>query len=245
MTLPTFNSPDQETVWNSVTDPKTTSSFAVKANDVLVAVGAVEGYNSGLNGWQGGLVVTDGTLTWTPRQLVQVTDFTQVALITAPVDTDKTLAATFDMVGQVGVNAAYYGGNVLTFRSSAGVGNSTKENGTDATGSPPAAEPSVTLTTLRDHSAIVVVVSDWTAKTGARTWIDGDAGAVVELTDFLDSAHYRAWVGYYPNAGNAGPKVVGMTAPVAMKYSIAAIEIFGTPGNGSPTNIPMLGILQR
>jgi hypothetical protein len=223
MPAPTFVQ-EAETAWNDTASPRATASFAVESGDILVACAVSENHlpppfsvsNSGTG------------LTWTKQQEVDVTDYTGVAQATA------AAGATTSLTVSVSKNAGtsdWFGQNTLTFRDADGVGASAKTN--VASGA-----PSLNLTTTQDNSAIVVAVGDWNAGDGsARTWrtvnsITPSAGNGLELTYFRDTVRYTLYLAYYPDAGSAGSKTVGLSAPSGQKYSIVAVEIKGTGGGG-------------
>jgi len=51
------------------------------------------------------------------------------------------------------------------------------------------------------------------------------------------------YVAYYPDAGTAGSKTVGLSAPTGQQYSIVAVEIKGTAGAAAASLAP--NIAQR
>jgi hypothetical protein len=177
---------------------------------VLVAVGATS--DNGVT-----LAVSGGSLTWTQRQVVSVASNCWVSVWTATATSSTSFAVTFTRTGATSV---FYGGNVLTFRGSAGVGASAKTNSTGA--------PSLSLTTTAASSAIIVANADWNAVDGAsRTWRTG-AGTLSEVSYFRDSAQYTLYAGYHADAGAAGSKTLGLTAPTGQKYAIVAVEVQGS-----------------
>lgn len=213
MTPPTFIQ-EAETVWNTSAD-KSTASFAVQTGDVLVAYSVLEDHSAEV------ISMTGGGLSWTQQQLVNVTDYTKVYIWTAVATSTTSITVTFLRGG----GDRWFGGNVLTFRGSSGVGASSQ-----ATGSGTA---SVGLTTTEDNSAIVVVSGDWNAADGtSRVWltvnsITPSSGAGTEPTYFRDGSRYSTYAGRYTDAGSAGSKTIGVSAPGGQKFSIAAIEIKG------------------
>lgn len=225
MAAPSFIQ-EAETAWNSGTTPKTTASFNVLAGDVLVAVAIVENNDRSLS------AVTGGSLTWTERQRVAVTDYCQVAVSTATVDSDKSMTVSF----AASAGSAYFGGNVFTFRGSDGVGASSKTNASGA--------PSLGLTTTQVDSAIVVANGDWSTVDGTvRAWETVSAGVATEQTYFRDAAHYGVYAAYHADAGTAAAKTVGLTLPTGQKYSIVAVEVKGS--GGSAVGIPALVMAPR
>src|SRR3972149_6205650 len=185
MPLPTFIA-EYETVWNSGASPKTTSAFDVLAGDVLCVFAIRETDNNGAFG------ISGGSLTWTQQQSIYITDYCQVSIWTATVDTNKNMSVSVTHAGTV----EYWGANVLHYRASDGVGASSKTTTTGA--------PTLNLTTTQANSAVVAANGDWNAVDGAsRTW-RANAGALTEQTYFRDSARYTVYGGYHPDAGAGG-----------------------------------------
>jgi hypothetical protein len=212
MAAPTFVQ-EAETTWTSATS-KATGTFSVLAGDILVAVMVVEDASPPTVN-----APTGGSLTWEPKQLSDVSSSCPVGIWTAVVDTNKSMAVTFSLQG----SAHYFGGNVFTFRNSDGVGASNKAQTTGA--------PSVNVTTTQPNSAIVVVNGDWDADDGAsRTWRTADAGALTEQSYNRVIGNYTIYIGYHADAGAVGAKAVGLSAPSAQTYTVAAVEVKGTAG---------------
>lgn len=121
-------------------------------------------------------------------------------------------------------NNGKWGYNCLVFRNTQGVG---AVNVTHNTGL-----PSLSLTTTSDSSAVVVFSDDWQALDGSsRTWqtvnnITPTAANLMELTYARGSTAYTAYAAYYPDAGTAGSKTLGLASgPTPQSYSIIALEI--------------------
>lgn len=207
---PTFIQ-EAEVAWNTSTDPKTTASFNVLAGDVLVAYVSRES-----NDAPNSVGVSGGSLTWT-RQVDATIDtsgqWSPVEIYTAVVDTNKSMTVTFTNTG-----GNHFGGNVLTFRGSAGIGATAQTNANNST-------PSLNITTQYPNSAIVVVNADWAGVGGARTW-RANAGAFTEQT-FDNSGNFDIYAGFHANAGATGTYAVGLTAPTNQKHTTVAIEIRG------------------
>jgi hypothetical protein len=206
---PVFVQEAETAAWNSSPATKSTSSFSVKAGDVLVAYAGQE------NG-AGSMTISGGSLTWTKNQEFNGDGGNCSATIwTAVVDTDKTMSVTFGSSTSV-----HYGGNVLTFRRSEGLGSSNKAQDDDVL-------PSVNITTTKANSAIAVFSCDWNATDGAsRAW-KNNAGAFTELSYNFEANIYTIYGGYHANAGAAGTYAVGLNAPNSQKFSIVAMEIKG------------------
>lgn len=202
----------------SATSPKTTASFDANAGDVLVAyvLTADDGDTADISN-------NGAALTWTQQELINVDTYTWVSVWTHQLAADRAgLTVTYTRV----LGSNFFGGAVLTFRGSGGIGAAEKTN--VASGA-----PSLSITTLRADSALVVVSADWNAVDGAsRTWrtvnsITPTSGNSLERTYFRDAAQYTAYGAYYNDAGTAAAKTVGLSAPTGQKYSIAAVEIIG------------------
>lgn len=204
---------EAETAWDSETSPKTTSSFNVRAGDLLVAYAMVEeGTNANRLG------ISGGSLSWTLREEVSTQSYSGLAMWTATVDADKSMTVDFTVDCTGGFCA--FGGNVLTFRGTNGVGAAESTNAADGA-------PSLNVTTTQSDSAIVVANADWEAGNTSRTW-RANAGTLTEQTYQAVASTYTVYGGYHADAGAAGTYAVGLTAPNSQDYSIGAIEVLGT-----------------
>jgi hypothetical protein len=52
---------------------------------------------------------------------------------------------------------------------------------------------------------------------------------------YADGSSYGVEAGYYANAGTAGNKTIGITAPTGMTWALAAVEVKGNPTSGTFT----------
>jgi len=213
MAAPSFIQ-EAETSWASTNSTTiTTGSFSVLAGDILVAF-------SILSNWvdtDHNLTITGGSLTWTEQQTIRISSYCSLTLATAVVDSNKSMTVTST---RTGASALGFGLNVLTFRSSDGVGASSKTNVSSGA-------PTLNLTTTQANSAIVVANGDWNAIDGAsRTWRT-NAGALTEQTYALTATQATNYGGYHADAGAIATYAVGLSAPGAQKYSIAAVEVKG------------------
>jgi len=209
------------TVYNTAAS-KTTSSFSVLAGDILTARAIAESNGATFT-------ISGGSLTWALQQNVNITDYCEASVWTATVDVDKSMTVTVDDTGPPDF---FFGARVTTWRGSDGVGASAKTN--VASGA-----PSLALTTQADNSAIDLGVGDWAAVDGAsRTWRSVNGSAATEEDYFRDSARYTLYQGYHPDAGAAGSKTVGLSAPSGQKYAIVAVEIKGAAA--AATSLPFL-----
>lgn len=196
------------TVFNNATTPKTAmNAVAINSGDVLVAVAASES-TAVLS------VTENGAAAATLQRSSTVADYSAVSAWTYVAPGNETITFSFS------ADVNWFGGNVVRFSGSSGVGASAVATG--ASGS-----PSVSLTTTKANSAIVVIVSDWNATSGTQTFTTA-AGTPTALTDYPgDAAHYGVAIAYYADVGAIGAKTVGMSAPTGQKWSIIAIEVKG------------------
>jgi hypothetical protein len=209
-------------VWNTNTTPKTAST-TVGVGDILAVMGASE--DADADHLQ---TPTGGGLTYTLQNAVEVSAFTTAYGWTAPSSSSQTFTLSVSTVSGVAV----WGFSALRFSGSDGVGATAKDNVSGAA-------PTLNITTQQDSSALVVIIGDWNAVDGAsRTWqtVNGTAPSAAngfETTYFRDAARYTVYVAYYPDAGLAGSKTVGLSAPGGQKYSIVAVEILGSAATSS------------
>lgn len=226
VTVPTLAA-EYETVWNSANAPKTAmSAVAVAVGDVLVGLAIKESEFNDLG------ITEDGAAAWTQQQAIDTSNYTEVRLWTYPVPTSENLTVTITRTSSSGT----FGGSVLRFTGSDGVGASAQAHTTGA--------PSLDITTEADNSAIVVAVGDWNAIDGAsRTWrtvnsITPTSGNGYEVSYYFSGSTYTIYVAYYPDAGAAGIKTVGLSAPSGQQYAIAAIEVKGAAS--APSSVARL-----
>jgi chitodextrinase len=225
---PTFIS-EYETAWNTSTSPKTTTNFSVQSGDTLVAYAVNESSSTTI------ATPPIGTLTgtWTLRQTISASNFTYLRLWTMNVSSNQTnVNVSFTNDG------GNFGGDVLHFRNASGIGVTAQANSNTG-------NPTLTLNGVGENSSIVMVNGDWSARTGARTYNTSQAGTFTETSAFADGSTYGVEAGYYANAGTAGNKTIGITAPTGMTWALAAVEVKGNSGGGggdttpptSPTNL--------
>lgn len=232
MAAPTFVA-EHETNWDDADTPKATASFNVQVGDVLIGFAGAEQSQD----FDNGIVLTGGTGAWTQEEEQEPdpgnNDHSYAVAYSKVVGTAESMQGSFSGAGTTG---DAFGGNVLQFRDSDGVGASASTNNNLNSGA-----PSLNITTTQDNSAIVVFVADWNASSGTgRTWrtvngIAPTAGNGFEVTFFRDAAAYSVFGAYYPDAGTAGLKTVGLTTPSAARYVIVAVEVLGAVGGGAET----------
>lgn len=214
MAAPTFVA-QYATAFNTNTNPKTAmSAVAITSGDVLVAVEVKE------NNLYNIAVTENGGASFLSQRLIDISDYTEVAAYTYIAPSSETITVTFTS------NSTYkFGGNVIRFSGASGIGASSKANAYSGS-------PSVSITTTQANSAIVVVVGDWNSALGTQTFTsNGGAGSPTLLTGYPGSGFtYGVGIAYYPDAGTAGAKTVGMSEPTGQKWAIIAVEVKGTAG---------------
>lgn len=213
---------EAETAWNTTTSPKSAGPASVQVGDVLVQVGGAEGQLTS--------IIPSGGPEWTSRQVVSAASRSFASAYTGIVGKAESLTVTLTREGS---SSIHWGGNVLTFRKSEGVGASAKGESEGA--------PSLEITTTQDNSAVVVIVTDWNAKSGTRTWRTVNGTTPTEANGFertyvQDGSRYTVYAAYYPDVGASGAKTVGLTAPTGQKFSIIAVEVKGTKEGGTTYN---------
>ncbi|MBK8191563.1 MAG: hypothetical protein IPK79_14085 [Vampirovibrionales bacterium] len=213
MAAPTFVS-QYATAFNSTTTPKTAmSAVAINSNDVLVAVA------SSANSYKTLSITENGAASATLQRSSVVVDYSPAYGWTYVAPSAETITISFSSSGGSG---EYFGGNIVRFSGSDGVGASNVATGASG-------NPSVSLTTTQANSAIVVIVSDWNAVSGTQTFTNNFSGTPTALTDYPgDGAQYGVAIAYFPDAGAVGSKTVGMSAPTGQKWTIIAIEVKGS-----------------
>lgn len=210
-TPPTYVT-EYETSWSVTTTPKT-QSVTTNVDDVLVVI-ASSHQSQTFTGPSGGT-----GLTWTKKQEVSFSGFQRVTVWTAT----ATTAETFTLSLSTSSSSFEWGFSCLRFSGSAGVSASGQAH------VDPGA-PSLAITTTGANSAIVVCSADWNGASGAsRAWrTPSGSTAITETTYNYLSGKYTVYGGYHSDAGAAGSKTVGLTAPTGQAYSIVAVEVLGT-----------------
>lgn len=215
-TPPTFVG-EHETVWNTGGGAAKSVTWSPSAGNILVAIAMSED--------AGTTLAISGGPTWTLAQSHTVASNCTAYVWTASA-AGGSITPTFTPGG--GNGNQVFGANVLEFSGCDGVGASNKAQTTGG--------PSLGLTTTQDNSAIVVASADYLAVDGTtRTWrtvnsVTPTSGNGLEVTYFRNAANYTVYGAYYSDAGTAGAKTVGLSAPTGQQYSILAVEIKGAAG---------------
>ena len=217
MTAPSYVN-QYATAFNSTTSPKTAmSAVAINSGDVLVGVVVAESGEYGSPDF-----TENGSSSFTQRQISPTVnaDWVSARASTYVASTNENLTVTVTYPASL-----YFGGNIIRFSGSDGVGASNIATGSSGS-------PSVSLTTTQANSAIVVICGDWNAVSGTQTFTNNFSGTPTALTDYPgDLTKYGVAIAYFPDAGGVGSKTVGMSAPTGQKWTIIAIEVKGTAGN--------------
>lgn len=202
-----------------------TASVTTAAGDLLVTVAAAENGLTTLSTPTGGTGVT-----WAAGPNVGTTG--SVCRCAAWSATPS--AQSFTQSVARGGSAGTYGFTTARFSGSSGVGPSPAS--TTAGGS----QPSLTITTTQANSGILVIVADWNAVSGTSytyRQVNGAGPTPLVAGAGVAGSTYRVWAFYYADAGAAGAKTVGITAPSGQAPTMVAVEILGTsgspPGQGS------------
>lgn len=208
ITPPTFVSYTATASWVTNTTSTTTASISVQTGDLMVGYTMTEANTTTT------AISDSGSGTWTLAQANSVASNCYDAIWTRPVTATTTYTVTFTRTG-----SGVYGGAVIVFRGSGGVGASSKTTNTGA--------PTLNITTGQAHSAVVVVNGDWNAVDGtSRTWRT-NAGTIFEQTYTRNASFYTGYAAFHSNAASATTYAVGLSAPTGQAYAILALEVKG------------------
>lgn len=205
---------EDEIAWNVATTPRTTAGISVTTgNRIVVASLNAQSPSSGTY-----TITSSPTHTWAPQENQNVPDFCGLRIWSTTATTTGTLTVTVQPDSGAG---QLFGARVFEFSGSGGFG--AAESTSVASGA-----PSLAITTTGDNSGLIVANCDWNAGDGAsRTWrtINGSTGT--EKVYFRNATWYTVYVAYYADAGAAGAKTAGLSAPTGQKYTIGALEVLG------------------
>ena len=191
----------------SATTPKSVA-VAVQAGDVIVVQAATQDAASKL-----GTPTSDGAaLTWTPHQVSEVASNAAVYLWTAVADSARSVTVTVART----VGTYSWAASVEVWRGVT-VGSSAKGSGTGA--------PSLALTTTSDGSSVSMFIADWNAASGtSRTWRTVNVAATETYYGYSSGA-VTLYGGHHTDAGAAGTKAVGLSAPTGQKWTAVGVEL--------------------
>lgn len=204
--------------FNTTTSPKTVT-VTTNPGDVLVVFGCAEGSGSGFGTPSG------NGLTFTALQDVGTSG--NFGEVTAWKATDATGGTNWTLSVSYTIGAADWGIIVFRYSGSAGVGNSAGSTGSGG--------PSLALTTSGANSAIAYLNTDWNAgSVASRTWrtinsITPTSGNGLEKVATQVASHYSVYSAHWNDAGAAGSKTTGLSAPT-QAWAAVAVEILGSGG---------------
>lgn len=217
---------EYEDGWSSTTWPRSVSVTTAVGDRLVVAAMHAE------FGGSGDVLQepTGGTgLTWTAVGQINIALNSVVAVWTAT----ATTAETFNLSVNTAGGAPKGGIDVVKYTGSDGFGNS-------ATGNASGSAPSLAITTAHDNSAIVAWFADWNEVDGStRTWrtinsitpASGSGELVYQDVSFAATFYGAAW----SDAGTAGSKTTGLSAPGGQKWVGIAVEVRGAAGGTDAT----------
>lgn len=209
---------------------KQITGIGLQAGDVIV-IAATTYDNAGADVFTSAPTGGSG-LSWTTRQTVAVSGRCSLKIWTAEVGSTQTASITVSTTASGHV----WSWTADVWRAHDGVGVST--SGETASGT-----PQFTLGSVAASSAVFQVNADWNATSGTRTPVTSSAGSFTEDT-YHSGTSYVRYNGRYPNAGVAGSKSIGWSAPTGQRPTWGAIEIRG-PGiqdrSGSDTATVAVG----
>lgn len=119
-----------------------------------------------------------------------------------------------------------------------GASGGTTPNGTSA-------NPSISLTATQDHSAVTCCCGDYTAgRSDVYTYVTSGANAATNEWNETDGwtqpnsgNGLSSYSWYHADAGAAGAKALGMSAPT-QNWTVTALELKGTSSGGAATYSP-------
>lgn len=144
---------------------------------------------------------------------------------------DTTGGTNWTLTVTCAVSGNEWGASCVVFRGIAGFGATLSATTTGSVGLG-------NITTTADHSSIVVFMTDYNTadNTGMHHWqgLNGyspTSGNGFEFNYGRDNTSfaYAYYGGYYPDAGRAGYKPIGVYFPDGMQASIVALEVKATP----------------
>lgn len=198
------------TTWTGTTSPKT-ANVSVQTGDLIIVIAGTS------NPARTVATPAGGGLTWS-----LVTSATGGAGVnsyawqaTATSTTTVTVSATSSGTG------SNWGFLVFVWRNHTGVGASAAEIFDGRA-------PSLAITTTGANSAIAWGNFDWNAVDGSsRVYRQVNSASPTEAAYAYAAASYTVYVASHADAGAAGAKTVGLTAPAAQDQSMVAVEVKG------------------
>lgn len=198
-----------------------TTSVTVAAGDSLVLVAACEAGAVSFTA-SGGTGITWGT----PTAVNPASHASCAMWVVGSVGSGQTFTLQVDKSGGGG-STDTWGFMLLRWAGGGVVGTPASGNGTAST-------PSLAVTTAAANSALACINTDWNATAGARTYRQVNGANPTEQAYFgVAGSTYIGEVFTYADAGAAGAKTVGLTAPTGETWATIAVEVQGTGGGGS------------
>ena len=198
-----------EATWTSTTSPRTTGTLTVAQGDVLYVIAGGSASN-------GALTLSDSTssaIAWTATSLT-TSGYSPVYLWTATIPSGVT-SLTITLTRASG--SSYYGFNVFRATNCSGVG-------TPVTGSGTSGGPSLAITTGQSNSVIAYASSDYNSvSVTSRTWRQVNSSDPTE--DYVARPSSSYYLAHYGDAGAAGSKTTGLSAPTGQKWQAIAVEL--------------------
>lgn len=202
---------EEDTVYNTTTTPKTTGSFSVEVDDLIVITAHMGEADIAL-----GTPTNTGTaLTWTLHQFAYTSGsgsymWTARATVSESITVSVTQASA----------TRNWGFNRTTLRGTGGAGASVK---TSAQGS---GIPSISLTTVRPGSAIFWCINDDASvdASASKVYLT-DAGSHTEITYSRQGTAYAVYTSVNIATTTPGAYTVGLSAPIGQTYHMIALEI--------------------
>jgi hypothetical protein len=210
------------------TDKPKTASIPMLTGDYLVVIGIGADYGGSGDDFS---TPTGGGMTYTLRQQEQLTLNSFPWGWTAQTASDQTVDLSVDIT----TNSPRYGAVWAVWRGSDGYDSSAKANGTGAA--------SISVTTTTDNCGLTMGVGDWNAVDGSsRTYdtingITPSAGGSGEIAYNRVVGEYTAYGAYWTDAGTAGSKTAGFSAPTSgVKYAGVVIAMKGSAAGNATIN---------
>lgn len=175
-----------------------------------------------------------GGLTWTLLQSIAVTGYVKTYLYASNVLASAITNQTLTAARGTGGGSLVWGVTVLRFATVDSIGASVKANA--------AGLPSVSLVTTKQNSSIAMFNGDWNAVAGTTRSYRSDAGSFAETLYQYSAGVATFYGGYYPDAGTAGAKQIGMSQPAGQAYAVVGVEVAGAAAGpaGPPPGRMML-----
>lgn len=213
---PTFTAVSSS-VWNTTTSPKT-ASVTTSASDVLIVTAVAADTATDFGTPTGGSLSYELLLNSGTPSNVRINTWAAIASGSATFNVSLTKASGSDNWGitvhQFSASLGYY---------STGVAVQTAQG---------SGAPTMNVDTQADNAAVVGVVGDWLAGSGARTWrtingITPTTGNSLETVYFTSAGVYTVYGAYWNDAGTAGTVTPGLSAPSGQTFTIASAIVFG------------------